>query len=237
MTRPVVRIARGALAGAFFLAYGAVGIASFPLLLCIAWSKRAVRAVVRAYYRCIVYMLAACGLVRVKFSRPVSGVRGRIVVMNHLSLLDVLVLFAHLPDSTCIVKAAAMRNPFLAAAARIVFLSNGDDPARTIAAAAALLANGVNVIIFPEGTRTPKDSPSRKLHRGAARLALATGAKVQPIHLELDPPVFARGQPLVDAGDHTIWYSMEVRDEIVPSGPADRHGAIALTERIGKAIL
>jgi len=237
MTRPVVRIARGTLAGAFFLAHGAICILSFPLFLCFAWSKRLVRALVRFYCRCLMFMLAACGLVRTRFSRPVADVHGRIVVMNHLSLLDVLVLLAYLPDSTCVAKAAAMRNPFLATAVRLVFLSNENDPVKTVRMASRLLAGGVNVIVFPEGTRTPKDSRSRKMHRGAARIALASGARILPMHLELDPPVFAKGQSLVDAGDRTIWYNIEVRDEIAPKGPSNRRGAMILTDKIKEAIL
>ncbi len=47
--------------------------------------------------------------------------------------------------------------------------------------AASLLHEGEVIGIFPQGTS--KQLPSRVFHRGAARLALATGAPIVPVRL------------------------------------------------------
>lgn len=231
-----VRFARGLLAGLFFLAYGIASLV-FTLLGVPFWCPaRHVRAFVRGSYRFFVLMARATGLFRVVLSpddrRALAACRGRVVVMNHLSLIDVIVLMAQLPDSSCVVKGGVRRNLFLRAVAKSVFLLNDGDTVQTLAQATALLRAGVSIIVFPEGTRTPTGSPNRRLHRGAARLALAAGVEIQPVRLDLEPLVLAKGQPWWDVGDHTIAYSLRVLEPIQTEGACDHVHAQVLTRMI-----
>lgn len=232
----VVRFARGLLSGLFFLAYGVSSLV-FTLLGVPFWCPaRGVRAFVRGSYRFFVFMARVTGLFRVVLSpgdrRTLAACRGRVVVMNHLSLIDFIVLMAQLPDSSCVVKGGVRRNIFLRAVAKSVFLLNDGDTVETLAQATSLLRAGVNIIVFPEGTRMSADSPKRRLHRGAARLALAAGTEILPVRLDLDPPVLAKGQPWWDVGDHTIAYALRVQEPIHSEGACDHVHAQALTRMI-----
>ena len=61
MRRAAARIARGALSGLFFVAYGLFAI-PFALLLPIpVWPKKAVRAVLRALFRLFVFLARVTG--------------------------------------------------------------------------------------------------------------------------------------------------------------------------------
>ena len=230
MTRPWIRLPRALLSGAFFLAYGLFAL-PFALVLPLPIVPRGVgRNGVRLCYRLFVALARATGLYTVA-AQGVRRAKGRLVVMNHVSLIDICVLLAHLPDSVCIVKAAAKRNPFLAAAVKKLFIANDTGAARTVEEVRGYLARGVNVVIFPQGTRG-----GTKLHRGAARLALATRAPVDVYRIGYDPVVLAKGQPWWDVGDRTIRIRLAYRETIVPEGANDHRHAVALTDRLATVL-
>lgn len=244
--RAWVRVPRSLVSGLLFLAFGLGGLliggAIFPLCFLAgdnARTRRVLRGVVRESWRLFMWAGRVTGTFRVAVSPEdrarLAATRSRVVVANHLTLIDVVVLASLLPDSTSIAKAAAGRNFFYSRIVRSVFLVN-DDPAHVRADAARLLGGGTNVIVFPEGTRQPVDAPERKLRRGAAQIALEAGVPILPVAITCDPPVLAKGQPWYDVGDRTIVWTLRVGAEIpVPSSvaPSARHAAAtALTRTI-----
>ncbi len=230
MTRPGIRLPRALLSGAFFLAYGLCAL-PFALLLPLPCVPRAWgRVGVRFGYRLFVALARVTGLYTVE-AVGVRRATGRLVVMNHVSLIDICVLLAQLPDAVCIVKAAAKRNPFLSAVVRKVFIANDTGATRTVEEVRGCLARGVNVVIFPQGTRG-----GAKLHRGAARFALATRAPIDVYRIDYDPVVLAKGQPWWDVGDRIIRIRLAYRETIVPEGANDHRHAVALTARLAAAL-
>ena len=237
-----IRVPRSALALLFFFAFGVGGLVLGCLLfppLALFRARRAMRALVRACYRLFVWAARATGMIRVVLSAEdrarLAAMRGCVVVASHPTLIDVVVLLSLLPDATAVAKAAAGRNFFYSRVVRAAFLVN-DNPQLMLDAAKGLLSDGVNLAIFPEGTRTPADASGRKLHRGAAQIALYAGVPVQCVSIACDPPVLAKGQPAWDVADRVITFTVRVRGEILPEAAAPgavRHSAaVALTERI-----
>jgi len=246
--RRFVRFARAVLAGCFFAGYalGSIlfaGLVIPPALLFGGTSsgRRAVRACVRAVYRLFVFAGRVTGLFRVRFSAEdraiLASARGTVVVANHLTLIDVIVLLAHLGDATAVAKSAAAHNLFYAYIVRTAFLVN-DDPEGVLDDAADLLAHGVNIVVFPEGTRTPADAPTHPLRRGAAQIALRAGCDILPVRLRCDPPVLAKRQPWYDVADRTITWTLEACPRIAACPATDnRHAAAArMTEEIAAAL-
>ena len=237
-----VRVPRGILALLFFLAFGVGGLVLgclfFPPLM-IFRARRAMRALVRASYRLFVWAARVTGLFRVVLSPEdrarFDAMRGCVVVASHPTLIDVVILLAYLPNATAVAKAAAGRNFFYSRVVNAAFLVN-DDPRRVLDDAKDLLARGGNLVIFPEGTRTPADAPTRKLHRGAAQIALHAGAPVPCVSVTCDPPVLAKGQPWWDVADRVIAFTLRVCGEIPVTAPepgtVPHAAAVALTERI-----
>lgn len=236
MSRSWIRLPRAALSGAFFVLYGLLAL-PFAILLPFPFVPKSWgRWGVRFFYRLFVLLARWTGLYTVRHTscarRPAEkGGQGRIVVMNHVSLIDICVLLAHLPDAVCIAKAAAKRNPFLSAVVSKVFIANDKGGEVTLAEAKDYLDRGIHVVVFPQGTRG-----GEKLQRGAARLALAAGADIQAFRIAYDPVVLAKGQPWWDVGDKIIRITLEDRGLILVKGPNDYHHAVALTRQIGAAV-
>ncbi len=235
------RMGRSALGGVFFVLFGtgalAIGGLLFPPLLLVN-ARRAMRALVRLSWTAFVWGGRLTGLFRVEISPEdrarLAAARGRVVVANHLTLIDVVVLAVFLPDATALAKAAARGNVFYSWIVRGAFLVN-DEPTRALAAAQTLLAQGVDLIVFPQGTRVPPGAPLGPLRRGAAQIALRAGAPILPVTLTCDPPVLGKGQPWHDLADRAIVWRLRVGEEIPvapPRAAATRAAAVALTEQI-----
>ena len=240
-----VRLPRSALAAFFFLSFGlgglVLGVVLFPLLLLLGSGRRSGRArrmLVRFCYRLFVGAARVTGLFRVAVSpedrRRLASLHGCVVVANHTTLIDVVILLAILPDATAVAKAAAGRNFFYSRIVNGAFIVN-DDPAGVLDAAKRLLSDGVNIVIFPEGTRTPPETRGRKLRRGAAQMALHAGAPVHCVRITSDPQVLAKGQPWWDVADRVITFSLSDIGCLSAEKSSDEvfhPAAVTLTERI-----
>lgn len=231
----MIRFLRALLSGFFFVSYGVAALPFAVLLLLPIWPASAVRWVIRLFYRVFVFFAHLTRLYRVRVDAETKaklrGCKGCIVVANHVSLIDICILFAHLPDSTALAKAQARRNPFLGMVVRKMFIANDENPEVTIEKARKYLEKGINVVIFPQGTRG-----GTSLKRGAARLALATGGRISAFWLDYDPVVLAKGQPWWDMGEREIVIEIKARGEIVPQGESSHAAAVALTNLIGEKI-
>jgi len=243
--RRCVRTLRGLLSGAFFVLYGLgsllIGGVVFPPLALLR-AHRAMRSLVRGSWRLFVWGARVTGLFRVEVSpgdrARLAAARGRVVVANHLTLIDIVVLMSLLPDATAVAKAAARGNFFYSLVVKGVFLVN-DDSRNIRAKAGALLARGVDLVVFPQGTRVPANRPSPPLRRGAAQIALHAGAPLLPVKLTCEPPVLAKGQAWYDVGARTIVWTVRVGEEIRPPAPssASAHAvAVVLTETIRRRL-
>ena len=111
-----------------------------------------------------------------------------VFVSNHVSALDIPILFATLPRSFRIVyKRSLVYVPlmglFLLAARNVpIDRSRAFRARRSLASAARRIRSGVSVALFPEGTRSG-DSPMGAFKRGSFKLAVEAGAPVVPVSL------------------------------------------------------
>ncbi len=135
---------------------------------------------------------------------------GLVVAANHPSLVDITCLLARLPSALCIFKPAIRRNPVLGAAARRAgYLANdgGHDGLREVA---AKVAAGNILVVFPEGTRTPRGEVLGPLRAGFVLLARRAEVPVQLVHFAYTRPVLGKGytwwrpQPLPSVAEVTI---------------------------------
>ena len=141
-----------------------------------------------------------------------------IFMANHVSNLDPPVLLPEVPGRTAVfVKSELMKIPFIGMGMRmggfvpVERSGNREDARESIERAAKVLASGVHLTAFPEGTRsrTGKMLPFKK---GPFYLAQQTGAPIIPVsiygtetmmrkgslkifpgvaHIHLHPPLFA----------------------------------------------
>lgn len=108
-----------------------------------------------------------------------------VLVANHLSLLDILVLYALFRPFKWVAKGELFRVPFIGwnmALNDYVRIWRGDRESarRMMAQCRRHLARGAPVLLFPEGTRS-RDGRLQPFKDGAFRLALEAGCPVVPI--------------------------------------------------------
>ena len=111
-----------------------------------------------------------------------------VFVSNHVSSLDIPILFDVLPRSFRIVyKSSLLYVPLMGqclAATRHISIdrSRAFSAKRSLLAAARRIRNGVSVALFPEGTRSG-DAPMGAFKRGSFKLAVEAGVPVVPVSL------------------------------------------------------
>jgi 1-acyl-sn-glycerol-3-phosphate acyltransferase len=205
-----------------------------------AGSARRVRAVIGWSFRGVIRILELGGVMRVEQRNPglLAASRGKpvLVLANHPSYLDILVLLALIPDALCVIKSYVWWNPFYGGMVRAAGYLSNDDPEKLIEACAAALRSGSPLIIFPEGTRTSPGAPLRFM-RGAARIALASGTAIQPILLRCDPPAFTRAGHWYDQPPYGFRLTIEARpllgaDALLAEEQASGHKPRALTRAL-----
>jgi len=106
----------------------------------------------------------------------------KILVANHPSLLDIVMLFSLIPNVDCIVNAYLDHNIIVKGVVRQLYILNSLDIENVFQACTESLKQGNCLVIFPEGTRTPR-SGKAIIKRGAARIALVSGCNIVPVHI------------------------------------------------------
>ncbi|MCC5835276.1 MAG: 1-acyl-sn-glycerol-3-phosphate acyltransferase [Opitutales bacterium] len=82
--------------------------------------------------------------------------RGCIVLANHPSMLDAPVLLAEIPQAICYYKASMHRGVFSNPGAHMAGYIRNDTGIDGVRQAIEHLRDGGNLILFPEGTRSPR---------------------------------------------------------------------------------
>ncbi len=108
-----------------------------------------------------------------------------VVVANHQSMLDILLLSRLPREMKWVAKEELFRIPWVGTMLRMsgdIAIRRGDPESggEALARAKAYLANGMNVMIFPEGTRS-KTAKLLPFKSGAFRLAIEAGVPILPI--------------------------------------------------------
>jgi 1-acyl-sn-glycerol-3-phosphate acyltransferase len=130
---------------------------------------------------------------------------GLMIVPNHPTLIDTLLIVSRLPRVVCITKASLWHNPLCGAAVRLAGYIRNDTPHTLVRAAATAMANGNQLLIFPEGTRT-RTPPIGAFKAGFALMARQAGVPIQTVFLQADPPYLRKGWGLLRRPEFPIVY-------------------------------
>lgn len=210
MLNAIDRSWRVAATGFCFSTFGLGGLAmrvvAFPLLRLGVWQRERrsalARGLIRGSFRLFVRLMCFVGVMtlEVRHAERLNR-RGLLVLANHPTLVDVVILMSLTRNADCVVKAALVRNPFTRGPVETAdFICNDSGPG-VIEDAIASLRAGSNLIIFPEGTRTRPAEPLR-LQRGAANVAVRAAVDVTPVVIHCDIPFLTKGTP---------WYRVPLR--------------------------
>ncbi|MCJ7557936.1 MAG: 1-acyl-sn-glycerol-3-phosphate acyltransferase [Gammaproteobacteria bacterium] len=125
--------------------------------------------------------------------RELQGGNGEILVANHPSLIDIVLLGSLLRQFDCIVKEALWHNPFLGRVVKAAGFIPNTRGGKLVRACEQRLAKGGKLIVFPEGTRSKPDQEI-KLQRGAAQISLRTGYPIRLVHISCSPLTLSKGE-------------------------------------------
>lgn len=118
---------------------------------------------------------------------------GFVLAANHISLIDITCLLARIPEAVCLFKAAIRRNPVLGAAARRAGYVGNDSGHDVVRSAATKVAAGHRLVIFPEGTRRPRDDALLPFKPGFVLIARRAHAPIQLVRIITDSDVLTKG--------------------------------------------
>lgn len=139
--------------------------------------------------------------------------RGLLILANHPTLLDVVFLVSLVPEADCVVRSGLARNPFTRGPIRATDYLCNDSGAGLIEDCIASVKSGSNLIIFPEGTRTPVDGPMR-LQRGAANIAARGPCDITPVLIRCEPRSLTKGLPWWRVPPRRMQYTIRIGQDI-----------------------
>ncbi|KIP19425.1 MULTISPECIES: lysophospholipid acyltransferase family protein [Burkholderia] len=156
--------------------------------------QRGVTLVIHHFFRMLVAVLQRIGVMTLEVSGSARLREGgpSIVVANHPTWLDVMVLLSLTPKACCVVKRGHWGNPCFWGIVRAAEYVSNADAVELVDAGARQLAAGYTMIIFPEGTRSPGANRLHAFSRGFAHMALQSRSRIQPVLIDCDPPVFTK---------------------------------------------
>ncbi|HEX7686561.1 MAG TPA: lysophospholipid acyltransferase family protein [Burkholderiaceae bacterium] len=210
-----------AILGAISLGWCAIAMLLYPLLPR-ERGKAIGRAGIARGYAFFWRLAGWSGMLRIE-SQALDALRderGLIVVANHPSMLDALILIARLPRGACIMKAELQRNVFLGAGARLARYIRNDSPRKLVKLAVQDLKSGGQLVLFPEGTRTTGPSVDR-FCPGATTIAKLAGAPIQTVFIETDSPYLRKGWPIWRLPPLPMVYRVRLGRRYQPARDAD----------------
>jgi 1-acyl-sn-glycerol-3-phosphate acyltransferase len=118
----------------------------------------------------------------------------RLIIANHPTLIDVVILLSLFPQANCVIKSAVTRNPFMRSVVRAADYISNNEPDELLESCISYLQAGGSLMLFPEGTRTGKDGKI-VFKPGAATVAARTGTHVLPVAIRCDPLFLSKEHP------------------------------------------
>lgn len=159
----------------------------FPFIRLFTFHKKDFGIIARAYvshtFRVFLGNLNICktSLLKVDDKEAYRNIHGKIIIANHPSLLDFVYIMSLVPNSTCIVRGGLTHTP-LRWVIKQAYITNTTDFNDVLVECKKLTDKGCNVIVFPEGTRSPRVGRNN-YKKGASRIALYCNCDVLPLFI------------------------------------------------------
>jgi len=225
MDGPIKRLWRIVATGSAFALFGIAGlvlaVSAFPIMRRLSGSprerERRVQLLIHRCFRAFMAYMHLVGLseIRVQGMDRLREAGAHLLVANHPTLLDVVVMGSLMPQLDCVVKREAWSNPFMRGVVAAAGYIPNDFGEPLVDRCVERLEQGGSLLIFPEGTRSPEGGLG-PFQRGAAHTALRSGRPLLPVSIRCDPPTLMRGQKWYDVPPRRMQFSIEVGELIAP---------------------
>jgi 1-acyl-sn-glycerol-3-phosphate acyltransferase len=209
--------------GLSFASFGVGGVVLwllvFPLLyLAVRDPQRRGRIARRMVHRCFaafIELMRRLGVLTYEIRHAERlGRAGLLVLANHPTLIDVVFLVSLIPDADCVVKSRLAKNPFTRGPINATGYVSNDNGAGLVEDCIASVASGKNLVIFPEGTRSPRAGGVQPLQRGAANIAVRGRLDITPVVIRCQPPTLGKGEKWYRVPPRRFHVTIDVRPDI-----------------------
>lgn len=144
--------------------------------------------------------------------------QGEVIVANHPTLIDVVLLISLLPRADCIVKKSLWHNPFTRGPVQAAGYILNDESSQLIEHCVVQLEKQqAPLIIFPEGTRTVKNQRINTFQRGAANIAVRAKANFRPVIIRCVPSTLTKNEKWYQVPKHPFHVTIDIKDTLLLS--------------------
>lgn len=172
---------------------------SIPLFLVLfvalprRWQRPVSRRIISWGFRTYLRMLQWFCAVRIDLQdlAPLRQEHALILIANHPSLLDAVLLLAYFSNGSCVMKSSLLRNPLYGVGARMAGYVSNEEPKRMIEDSCRALHQGAHFVIFPEGGRS-RDTPISPFSNACLLLSKMSQTPVQAIFLDFSTPYLGK---------------------------------------------
>ncbi|WP_153447838.1 lysophospholipid acyltransferase family protein [Vibrio algicola] len=136
-----------------------------------------------------------------------------LIIANHPSLIDYVLIASRLPQCDCLVKASIWQNPFMQGIVKAAGYIPNREPETLLEQCNQRLNDGNVLLVFPEGTRTTPGQAST-LQRGAAQIAVRTQSDLRLIHITVSPAFLTKQMKWYQVPDVKPFFHIQVKGKI-----------------------
>lgn len=223
----------------FFVGSPLIGIVVLPILRLFAKDRedhrRRCTRVIGRLHRVFWWWCSTSGLISPRPPMPeLKGIapgEPYVMITNHPSLIDVILLLASFEGLTCVVKGSWYRSlvlgPLLKQTAYLPGPGSGEEESEDMLGTMVThLERGHPLLVFPEGTRSAKNRMHR-FRRGAVEAAVRAQVPIVAMFVSLDRPWLMKGVPFWHVPRDTARYSVEMLEIVDTRGiPVERARAL-----------
>lgn len=149
--------------------------------------------------------------------------RQELVIANHPSLIDVVVLIGMMQQANCVVKQSLWSNPFTKGPVQSAgyILNAGSQQFVEDCVTRLKENNAASLLIFPEGTRTEKGMALNEFQRGAANIAIRANVPIRPVIITCTPSTLTKNEKWYHVPSRPFHIEVKVLDAVQVSDLLD----------------
>ncbi len=164
----------------------------------------------------------------------------QLVVANHPTLIDVVLLISVFPRANCVIKKAVTKNIFMRSVVQAADYVSNSEPEELLGSCVSYMSGGGSLLLFPEGTRTRQGQPI-DFRPGAATVAMRAGVDVLPVAIECKPLFLSKELPWYFVPEERPVFTIRIlaplsASDFVLAEASERHARQDLNDRLWSLI-
>lgn len=160
--------------------------------------KSRAQQVIRHSFKGFTEMMVKLGIMtyNVDGLEKLANSEQELIIANHPTLIDVVMLIGLMKKANCVVKEALWSNPFTKGPIQSAgyILNTGSEQFIHDCVARLQEDRSASLVIFPEGTRTEKGEILNTFQRGAANIAIRANVPIRPILIRCTPSTLTKNE-------------------------------------------